>query len=220
MKKVILSILGLLSMGVSSFAQEANAGDFNFGIVFGGGLSSIRTEEVSLVDRKPIANLQAGFALDYTFVDGFFAELGLTFQRKGDKAESEALGFKSTTTMNMLYLEAPLTLNYRIPVGDMGLIPQVGGYFAYGVGGKTKVKNEASNEALSKIAGLVDGESDTFDDTMEKVDYGLRFGLGLAFNEALKFTVGYDLGLANVTSFDRVEYKTGSLFGTLTYYFK
>lgn len=251
MKKVLFSVLSLFMVSVSSFAQDANAGDFNIGITVGGGLAKINADDPTYPgftsERKPIANIQGGLVFDYAFVNGFFAEAGLTFQRKGGKQEVETKSYKSTVTTNLYYMELPLTLNFRIPVGDLGLIPQAGAYVAYGVGGKTKYSTEYSlDEAVNTLGDLVsdltddpsvkiytdavslskkteEKEEDSFgDNAADKLDYGLHFGLGLAFTEKVKLTFGYDLGLVDVVRGDnsKLKNRNGVLFGTLTFYIK
>lgn len=238
-------------VSVSSFAQDANAGDFNIGITVGGGLAKINADDPTSPgvtnERKPIANIQGGLVLDYTFVNNFFAEAGFTFQRKGGKQVVETKNYKSTVTTNLYYVELPLTLNFRIPVGDLGLIPQAGAYVAYGVGGKTKSTTEYSFDgAVNTLGDLVsdltddpsvkiytdavslskkteEKEEDSFgDNAADKLDYGLRFGLGLAFTEKVKLTFGYDLGLVDVVRGDnsKLKNRNGVLFGTLTFYIK
>lgn len=251
MKKILFSVLSLFMVSVSSFAQDANAGDFNIGITVGGGLAKINADDPSLPgvtsERKPIANIQGGLVFDYAFVNGFFAEAGLTFQRKGGKQEVEAKSYKSTITTNLYYMELPLTLNFRIPVGDLGLIPQAGAYVAYGVGGKTKYTTEYNfDDAVNTLGDFVsdltddpsvkiytdavslnkkseEKEEDSFgENAADKLDYGLRFGLGLAFTEKVKLAFGYDLGLVDIVRGDNSNFKNrnGVLFGTLTFYVK
>ena len=251
MKKVLFSVLSLFMVSVSSFAQDANTGDFNIGITVGGGLAKINADDPTSPgvtnERKPIANIQGGLVLDYTFVNNFFAEAGFTFQRKGGKQVVETKNYKSTVTTNLYYMELPLTLNFRIPVGDLGLIPQAGAYVAYGVGGKTKSTTEYSFDgAVNTLGDLVsdltddpsvkiytdavslskkteEKEEDSFGDkAADKLDYGLRFGLGLAFTEKVKLSFGYDLGLVDIVRGDNHKFKNrnGVLFGTLTFYIK
>ena len=253
MKKILFSVLSLFMVSVSSYAQDANTGDFNIGITVGGGLAKINADDSAFPgvtnERKPIANIQGGLTFDYTFVNGFFTELGLTFQRKGGKQEIETKSYKSTVTTNLYYMELPLTLNFRIPIGDLGLIPQAGAYVAYGVGGKTKTTTEYNFSDAANVLGELTGddlsdydssvkvytdasslnkkteekEADSFgDDAADKLDYGLRFGLGLAFTEKVKLAFGYDLGLVDVVRGDNNNFKNrnGVLFGTLTFYIK
>ncbi|MBP5480685.1 MAG: PorT family protein [Paludibacteraceae bacterium] len=252
MKKILFSVLSLFMVSVSSFAQDANAGDFNIGITVGGGLAKINADDPTYPgftsERKPIANIQGGLVFDITFVNGFFAEAGLTFQRKGGKQEIETKSYKSTVTTNLYYMELPLTLNFRIPVGDLGLIPQAGAYVAYGVGGKTKSTTEYNFDEATNVLGDLTGELSDYDPSVkvytdasslnqkteetegdsfgdgaaDKLDYGLRFGLGLAFTEKVKLAFGYDLGLVDIVRGDNSNFKNrnGVLFGTLTFYVK
>ena len=279
MKKILLAVFSLFAIGASSYAQEANAGDFNIGITVGGGLTKINTEnpyeDISLDEfsykNKFIANIQGGLVFDYAFVDNFFVEGGLTFQRKGGKVVNEMLGMKTTVTTNLYYIEVPITLNYRINIGDFGLIPQVGPYVAFGVGGKTKTKIDGDlgdmmngmfnmlGDAMNSMTGDygdLDYDSGDFDfettgtneepedlksfgdGAADRLDFGLRMGVGLAFSEKVKLTLGYDLGLldiyrtANKDAEDaakaagNTEYegnaksKNGTIFGTLTFYIK
>ena len=65
-------------------------------------------------------------------------------------------------------------------------------------------------------------ETNVFDsEHSNRVDFGFRFGLGMAFSPRVKFTVGYDLGVLDLYRGDNVDYKTkhSTLFGTLTFYF-
>ena len=279
MKKILLAVFSLFAIGASSYAQEANAGDFNIGITVGGGLTKINTEnpyeDISLDEfsykNKFIANIKGGLVFDYAFVDNFFVEGGLTFQRKGGKVVNEMLGMKTTVTTNLYYIEVPITLNYRINIGDFGLIPQVGPYVAFGVGGKTKTKIDGDlgdmmngmfnmlGDAMNSMTGDygdLDYDSGDFDfettgtneepedlksfgdGAADRLDFGLRMGVGLAFSEKVKLTLGYDLGLldiyrtANKDAEDaakaagNTEYegnaksKNGTIFGTLTFYIK
>lgn len=283
MKKILLTVFSIFAIGASSFAQEANAGDFNFGITVGGGLTKINTdnpyEDVNMdeisYENKFIANIQGGLVFDYAFVDNFFVEGGLTFQRKGGKTVVNMFGMETTTTTNLYYVEVPITLNYRINLGDFGLIPQVGPYVAFGVGGKTKTKLDGSlggmmngmfdmlGDAMNSMTGdygdldydydgsdfdtqLTGVEADESKDdksfgdgAADRFDFGLRMGVGLAFSEKVKLTLGYDLGLLDiyrsaskdaedaaaaagnaVESGASAKSKNGTIFGTLTFYIK
>lgn len=221
--------------------------------------------------NKFIANIQGGLVFDYAFVDNFFVEGGLTFQRKGGKVVNEMLGMKTTVTTNLYYVEVPITLNYRINLGDFGLIPQVGPYVAFGVGGKTKTKIDGDlgdmmngmfnmlGDAMNSMTGDygdLDYDNSDFgfettgtseepedlksfgDGAADRLDFGLRMGVGLAFSEKVKLTLGYDLGLldiyrsankdaeeaakeAGVTNYEgNAKSKNGTIFGTLTFYIK
>lgn len=216
MKKFLFAVAGLLAFSTMSFAQKASAGDFNVGITVGGGLSNVRVENKS-DSQKPIANIQGGLVFDYAFVDNMFLEGGVTFQRKGCKYKTEVGSYTSKTTSNMFYVEIPVTYNYRINIGDFGLIPQAGPYVGIGVGGKSKHTSDIPMD-------VTDGtKTDVFGDNgAKRLDFGLRLGAGLAFTDNMKLTLGYDLGLLDNHRGDNIDYKNknGVFFGTLTFYIK
>ena len=211
MKKFLFAVAGLLAFSTMTFAQKASAGDFNVGITVGGGLSNIRTDATEMdgvYEEKSIANIQAGVVFDYAFVDNLFLEGGVTFQRKGNKVET--MGIENKT--NMFYVEIPVTMNYRINIGDFGLIPQFGPYVGIGVGGKAKTE-VLGQEVKTDVFG---------DGAAERLDFGLRMGVGLAFTDNFKLTLGYDMGLLDNKRADGYDAKNknGVLFGALTFYIK
>ena len=76
-----------------------------------------------------------------------YLETGLSYIEKGGKKDLPE-GKKMTYDLN--YLEIPAVLKYKYEVDDhFSIQPQVGGYFAVGVGGK--IKNFAEREAESSF---------------------------------------------------------------------
>lgn len=238
MKKIIVAA-ALFLAAFSANAQEAKKGDFNIGITAGAGLSTMRFDDpYDLYDPEPIANIQGGFVFDYSFIDNLFLEIAGTYQRKGYKKDrtdfekDDCFEIDNETKTSIHYVAFPVTLNYRINLGKIGLIPQVGPYFAIGVAGnvKTNYKLDLEDANYQKIA------EDMLDDLREKApknnifdnennkrfDFGMRFGLGLAFSSKAKFTVGYDLGLLDLCRTEGVDNKSqhSTFFGAFTYYFK
>lgn len=237
MKKMFLAAV-LLITAISTNAQEAKKGDFNVGITAGAGLSTMRIEDpYDLKDPEGITHIQGGLTFDYTFVNNFFMEFGLTYQRKGYKMDGN--GYESNnkfeideeTKTTVHYMVVPITLNYRINLGDFGLIPQVGPYVGFGLAGKniTTYNLELEDASMQQVAEkmLADmrnkaQETNVFDnENSNRVDFGFRFGLGMAFSPRVKFTIGYDLGVLDLYRGDNIDYKTkhSTLFGTLTFYF-
>ena len=96
-------------------------------------------------------------------------------------------------TYDLNYLEIPAVLKYKYEVDDhFSIQPQVGGYFAVGVGGK--IKNFAEREA----------ESSFKDANFRRLDGGIRIGCGIGY-DMFYADLTYDIGLANIChdSFDK-----------------
>jgi hypothetical protein len=253
MRKIFFAAVLLSAISTVSFAQEAKKGDFNFGVSAGGGISTYRFDPDELVEGEkisPIANIQAGLVFDYSFVDNFFLEWSVSYQRKGalDKLADEE--DTEEVKCSVHYIQVPLTLNYKINVGNVGIVPEVGPFFAVGLSGKLKCKGTVSfgvdygdiyyDEPMPEgyyEGALYEKESnekkfdiykdkDEIDPLANRLDYGLRFALGLTPCEKIKIKVGYDMSMNNLfdkekhgTS-DYVKNKFGVFFGNLTYYFK
>lgn len=119
-----------------------------------------------------------------------YLETGLSYIEKGGKKDLPE-GKKMTYDLN--YLEIPAVLKYKYEVDDhFSIQPQVGGYFAVGVGGK--IKNFAEREA----------ESSFKDANFRRLDGGIRIGCGIGY-DMFYADLTYDIGLANIChdSFDK-----------------
>ena len=110
----------------------------------------------------------------------------LLFVSKGANAD-ESEGVR--TKMQMTYLEVPLDLYYRLPLGDKwSLRFAAGPYLSYGVGGTTKVSGR----------GYPDLSVNTFDDDgMNRFDCGLNLGFQATFKKFF-FGIDYDLGFVPI----------------------
>ena len=96
-------------------------------------------------------------------------------------------------TYDLNYLEVPVVLKYKYEVDDhFSIQPQLGGYFAVGVGGK--IKNYAERAA----------ESSFKDANFRRCDGGIRIGCGIGY-DMFYADLTYDIGLANIChdSFDK-----------------
>lgn len=242
MRKTMLSIaLFVSAISANTYAQEAKAGDFNVGITAGGGAAFEWGSKFSGYDHKPIANMQAGVTFDYCFKDNIFMETGLLLERKGGKSiiENDVLDFVKTTIKtksNLLYLEMPVTFNYRINAGKIGIIPQIGLYAAVGIAGNytDEIHQEVNNqEFFNNNIPEPEDQDIEFDRPMKspafsegrrnRFDGGARIGLGFAVSPKIKLSLGYDMGIFNTlyTRHVRVGYlRNQTAFGTITFYVK
>lgn len=113
-----------------------------------------------------------------------YLETGLFYTEKGGKKDLTT-GKKMTYDLN--YLEVPLVFKYKYAVDPrFSIQPQVGGYFAVGVGGK--IKNFDKREAVSSFS----------DEYFKRLDGGLRVGCGFQY-DMLYCGIAYDIGLANIS---------------------
>lgn len=177
MKKVLLSLLLLLSVAVTSATAQMNQPQI--GLRVGGNLAQLRGESSfgdDATDRK------LGFTV------GTFAEMPLTgsFSLQPELLYTQKGGTEEDVDFNLDYLELPVLVKYNLPV-EGRLVPSLyaGPYAAY------TLRRSFKSEGVSIDA----------DEFFKSVDYGATFGVDFGYRFARRAaTLGlrYDLGLANI----------------------
>lgn len=183
---------------------------FRIGIELGGNMSSFLTskEYKDAISALPGTayttasgiGFQAGVYFDYNINEMFFVEAGLYgIQRPSEEAVviANPLGGMTTkTAYSPLYVQVPILFGVNFSItDDFSINAKVGTYVGFGVAGETKAEASMIVPGVSPL--ITEGKEDFFDDTTEKLDYGLRAGLGVEFS---KITLGFfmDYGLANI----------------------
>ena len=160
-------------------------------------------------DNKMLVGFHVGFQGDLPIAPVLSIQPGIFFTTKGSKTQSgspsDANYFKATT--NPMYIEIPVNLVFKAPVGEQSkFFVGAGPYIAMGVAGKNKVdykiagveshseKNiNGSNDDNSSADPLVNlGYS-----TIRRFDYGLNGTAGVEGNKAI-VSVNYGYGLAKL----------------------
>ena len=134
-------------------------------------------------------NLMSQGSIDLALVPGAY----VTYL--GSKDEQTVLGSTTTTTMNELFVDVPVSFkfNYNL-TRDYGLFAYAGPVVRFGLSSTSKIDNEDINTHLS---------SKNFEDTdYARVQMLLGLGVGFELNKQFQFTIGYDLGLNNLYTGD------------------
>jgi hypothetical protein len=170
------------------------------------------TENGRVDDAKSLTSFQVGFLGDIPLVPKVLAlQTGALFTGKGSKTQSgdpsSATYYKATS--NPYYIEVPLNLLIKVPVGGGSSFYFGGGpYGAMGIGGKNKV--EGKNLGIG-FTGEDKIEFSNDDPTTLNYEEGAGFGIMKRFDYGLNGTVGiegksvvlgvnYGLGLAKLQS--------------------
>lgn len=111
-----------------------------------------------------------------------FLESGLYYTQRGGKDGD----FK----MNLKYLELPVVIKYGIKAtDDIAVLPFIGPYFSYGIGGKYETNLLGVKEKHSSF------------NTVSHWDMGLKIGCGAEY-DMLYLEAGYQFGIANIADGD------------------
>ena len=115
-----------------------------------------------------------------------FLESGLYYTQRGGKDDK----YKA----DLYCIEVPLLIKYGIQASDkIAVLPFLGPYFAYGVGGQ--------REYIDVVNGGSKGKESVYDKFLNRNDIGLKLGCGAEYN-MLYLEAGYQLGLANISDND------------------
>lgn len=211
MKKIVLFVL--LSLGISStYAQ------INFGILAGGRTASLRSKnESDDLKKKFFPQWHAGVVADIQMTGRFYLQPQLLISVKGGHTEAKDLDSSLYFTADVsskertTYLELPVNVLYKHPIGRGKLIAGAGGYVAYGLGGKGRLAARPRN---SNRTGTVDYKihfenktqlpDNNGDYYYKPIDLGLNFMAGYELSNGLCFYVNYSRGLRNIAASDGV----------------
>ena len=206
MKKFIFLILPSFIL-LSANAQKTSA-------ILRGGLNLANvsiTESGRIDDAKTLTSFQVGIIGDINLADFIALQPGLLVTGKGSKTQSgdpaDPNYFRATT--NPIYIEIPLTLVLKAPVGgDTKFFAGAGPYLAVGIAGKNKTEGKFLGASFKNENDIEwsDDDPTTFDfeegagfGIMKRFDYGLNGTAGVETKNVV-LSVNYGLGLAKLQS--------------------
>ncbi|MGF1638120.1 MAG: porin family protein [Cyclobacteriaceae bacterium] len=208
MKNILkIFIFGIvLTMTTNVFAQT-------YGVRAGLNLSNVLYKLGDVEDSR--YNMNPGFHVGATVdipISGIFSfESGLMFSTKGYKHSFEGLfvneegisqNGKIETTMNLYYLEIPLTAKASFDIGGAKIYGLFGPYLGLGLSRKIneKVTMDTDTETHKSKYSWPSEENGGY----KRLDYGLVFGAGVEI-KAFQIGVNYGLGLANLHYKQEIE---------------
>ncbi|MGC4100750.1 outer membrane beta-barrel protein [Ferruginibacter sp.] len=212
MKKVITVLAGII-ISASAFSQ------LSIGAQGIGNLSSASLNTSDLVNPvKKARMLQgAGLVADYTFCKNTSLRSGVNFLQQGVKVESNSgvntLKFEATTSLD--YLQVPVQIVYSVPLAGFRLFAGAGGYYSFGINGKTKLTttttlNNGNTQVTKEENDAFKKESDG-GSGFKRSDYGAGILAGVQLPDRFYIHAGYQLSFANINSNDAGKYKNRSL---------
>ena len=200
MKKITLTLLGLVAFSTSALAQQ----EVKFGPKAGVNFASINgkvTEEGETFEfNKGQTGFYVGAFAEIKFNDKFAIQPELLYTVQGGGAEEsgsstimgETYSFESKSKWNLHYINIPIMAKYYV-------IPSVaieaGPYVGF------NIKSEFEDDYSEIASGVSMSQKDTYDfkKGTNSVDFGL--GFGASYNMDNGFFVGarYNLGLAKIS---------------------
>lgn len=206
MKKII-TLLMIAAMAMPTFAQFSGLGRrdrFNhsnaeqyYGVRLGMNIATLSSDQVNF-DMNSRVGLAFGAVYGFQLANSMplWLEAGLFYSEKGGKSHWEYSDDSNGTTRTyeqkvktrLSYLQLPIVMKYNFDIADdLYVQPFLGGYFALGVGGKTK--EYGTRESYSSY------------EHVNRFDGGLRVGCGVEYSMAY-LEMGFDFGITNISKDD------------------
>ncbi len=175
MKKILLIIASAI-FTLNAAAQT----QVNFNVNAGIGMANLYGKNTDGADAK--FAYKVGVGMEVPFDQVWSLQTGLNFTSKGCSGDNNS-------KINALYLELPVMAGARIKTANnFNVLLKAGPYFAYGVGGKTKIE-----------VGSGEYSEDTFgDDGLKRFDAGLGCGIAFEFSQIVLGLEG-NFGLTNIS---------------------
>ncbi len=206
MKKMRLTAVVVMLTIVTAVSAQVSLG------IKGGVNMSNLVYDDEVDDKNPKIGFNIGLAADVDFAPNVALQTGLFFNTKGFKSVNDAI--EAEYTENLMYLQLPLHLAYKVDVTPgTRVVFHAGPYAAYGVGGsrKAKVGNLSGTWDVDKIFGDAAGQYKPF-------DAGLGLGVGAEMGVFL-IDLGWDMGLVNISNRDNGNTKNQNAYLSVGYRF-
>ena len=218
MKKIFTAIVAL-ALSVPSFAQYSSGGfsldgeNVYFGIRIGMTAASLSGEDVTVDGRSYSTDLGAKAGMTLAGVVGLrvsnntplFLESGVYYTERGGKKDKFQVSYNN--------LEFPILIKYGIKAtDDIALLPFVGPYFSYAIGGKTKQLFDQSGNPVEKVqkVGTFD-EKKAYTGGLKRANMGFKLGCGVEYNK-LYLELGYQFGVTNISKLDDMSTRSNAFF--------
>ncbi len=162
MKTKLFSLVMLLMVSATlTFAQSPENGKMSFGIVGGVNFQNLngKLSTGDDLENDMLLGYHLGANVQIPIAPEFYFQPGLMFAVKGAKSSPFDGNFYTKQT-KINYIEMPLNLVYKAPLGNGFFMLGFGPYVAYGIGGKVEITSgSASGEKdieFKNEAGLLD----------------------------------------------------------------
>ena len=217
MKKLLLCLLAITAAISTAWAQTPKKNIFGLRVGMdmskisildtGSGekyLSELRTScKISILDtgsgEKYLSELRTSFNIGLTDQvrllndKPFYFQFGLMLHNKGGKVQATDGGSDIELSLNAMYLELPVMLNYHIRLAPkVAVIPFAGFYGSLGVDGK-----QSFDDLGLEIQQNLFGKNKMF----QRGDFGGRIGIGLSIH-SVYIGASYGGGFLNIAQED------------------
>jgi hypothetical protein len=203
MKKSIIIVLFLLIAGFM------NAQGLSFGPQIGiSKVNLIEKNSLGTVEHSFKMGYQIGVAAEFEIMSFLYVGASACFFQKGSKIEDSY----GSSKLNIGYLDIPIVIGYKVPLGNVSVFGNVGPYTSVAMVGKFVYESEEFDETFDEPIEF--GEMGWY----KRFDSGVTFGGGVEFKQ-YRIKANYSLGFVDIMPSETVSAKNSVFNITATYFF-
>jgi len=198
--KLIILLIALIIVGYSAKSQSDGISvrlhsGLNVQTINGMNMTGDKLS-LSLVPR-----FNVGVMIDFPIVSKLYIKSGLLFTTKGAKSNGQFLGMDMSIEYNLAYAELPLSLLYKVPLGEGHILFGLGPYLSYGLVGNIDVTiaNTTLNEKI-KFVNHYESLKPIELNNLNPFDYGGNLFLGYEFERKILLQFNAQVGMAKVNA--------------------
>lgn len=207
-----MKLFRILQITMLALPAVAHAQSWNFGVEAGYVHNDLAVEQYKAKGRN---GFKVGADAELTLPNRITFESGLAFIRKGGETSGKDMFGSEVTAVKfaeMNYLQIPLMAGYKVVIGPgLRIKPQVGCYYAVGVGGHSFVSgSDPFGQPYETRVSTFAGADRVSYRPCNRNDFGLSFGLNFSYRHFM-IKAEYDLGLLNATYYGNGKQRTLSV---------
>ena len=189
----LLAVAGISIASTQIADAQTNESPWTFGVKAGANIANTSSK-----NESGRIGFNVGGTVEYKLSDRFFLQSGLEFTSKGSKLKEQSFNFslpyfdsgeltsiddldyvtytgKAKASQNLMFLQIPLTIGYRLPLAeDINLTFNIGGYAGYGITARSKYKIDGTLKYPDGKTESVNTET-----TYKKFSFNVNYELGL-----------------------------------------
>ena len=185
-KTIMIKYIILSLFAVAAINTKAQV---NLGIYGGVNVSNISYNNGSIDDASArVAGYHAGLIVDLGLAKVISIQTGLNLSQRGGKELLSTGNNTYSYAYRPMYIDIPVLLNIKIPIGGLAIHLAAGPYFSYGVAGT----REATYNNVT-ISQKIDWND------IKRTDVGLRMQARVFLGTSFFVGAYYDQGLSNIS---------------------
>ena len=201
----------LIILCFAAFSASISAQGLYFGPQVGfSSVTIIEKSNLGTVDKKVKMGYQIGAAAEFEIMSSLYINGSVSFFQKGDKQGDDT--FTSKTKIG--YIDVPITVGYKVPIGNVSVFGNVGPYTSVAIVGKSYYSYEFAGEVFEEDHPLELGGEFSY---YKRFDSGVTFGAGVEFKQ-WQVRANYSHGFIDITEGETVKSKNSVFNITGTYY--